>query len=105
MEYLKPALLILVPILNSMGFWLKGKKVETYKGNTYPNARIETGKIPIVLIIISCIISIIYGFIVSPYTGWRMILDAVVMTGLLNGLMVAFISMGLYDSARAAKGS
>lgn len=100
MDFLKPALLILVPILNTLGFWLKGKKVETYKGNTYPNARIETGKIPIVLIIISCIVSIIYGFIVSPYMGWRMILDAVVMTGLLQGTLVAFVSMGVYDTLR-----
>ena len=105
MDYLKPALLPLVPILITLGFWLKGKKVETYKGNTYPNARIPTGRIPIVLIAIACVVSIIYGFIISPYTGWRMILDAVVMTGLLNGIMAAFMAMGLYDLAKSAKGS
>lgn len=104
MNYLKPALLPLIPILITLGFWLKGKKVETSRGSTYPNTRILPGRIPIVLITFSCAVSIIYGFIISPYTGWRMILDAVVMTGLLNGLIAAFVSMGLYDSAKAAKG-
>lgn len=94
---IKPTLLILIPILNAIGQWLKGEKAVD---GTYSKARIKTVDIPLVLLGISILVSIVYGFIVSTFQGWRMVLDAVVITGLLQGSLVAFVSMGVYDTAK-----
>nr|WP_319520974.1 hypothetical protein [uncultured Sphaerochaeta sp.] len=94
---IKPALLILVPILNVVGQWLKGQTLGT---GTARKAKVESNLIPVILICTAVLVSTIYGFIVSNYQGWRMILDAVVMTGLLQGTLVAFVSMGVYDTLR-----
>lgn len=94
---IKPALLILVPILNAIGQWLKGRKMPD---GSYQNAKVETNVIPVILIVVSILVAVVYGFIASTYQGWRLVLDAVVMTGLLQGSLVAFVSMGVYDTVR-----
>ncbi|WP_319757699.1 hypothetical protein [uncultured Sphaerochaeta sp.] len=94
---IKPALLVLVPILNVVGQWLKGQTLGT---GTARKAKVESIMIPVILICTAVLVSTVYGFIVSGYQGWRMILDAVVMTGLLQGTLVAFVSMGVYDTLR-----
>ncbi|WP_320122731.1 phage holin family protein [uncultured Sphaerochaeta sp.] len=94
---IKPALLVLVPILNVVGQWMKGQTLGT---GAAQKAKVESNLIPVILICTAVLVSTIYGFIVSSYQGWRMILDAVVMTGLLQGALVAFVSMGVYDTLR-----
>ena len=98
---IKPALLVMVPVLNAIGLWLKGKKhVATDGLVTYPLAKVKSKFIPFILLAIAVAIATIYGFIVSPYHGWRMALDAIFVTGLLQGAVVAFTSMGVYDATK-----
>lgn len=70
---IKPALLVLVPVLNAIGLWLKGKKHFDAEGAvTYPLAKVKSKFIPFILLAIAVVIATIYDFIVSPYHGWRM---------------------------------
>lgn len=82
-SYLKQELVILVPVLMAVGQYLKGY--------------ISTKKLPLFILLIGVVFAIIFGFLTSIYTGWKLILDAIVMTGLLQGSLAAFISMGVYD--------
>lgn len=103
MTYLRAELLILIPLLNTIGFYLKGKKSTDASGvATYPNAVVKTKHIPLILICAAVAIATVYGFVTSAYTGWRMVLDAVVMTGMLQGTLAACAAMGLYDTAKTA---
>ncbi len=88
-NYLKPELLILVPVLIGIGQLLK-KWMK--KGVKY---------IPFILIGVSFVLATVIGFIASRHvTIWKLVLDAVVITGLCHGLVAAFIAMGVYDTAR-----
>ena len=68
--------------------------------SSYQNAKAETYFIPVILIVFLILIAVVYGFITSTYQGWRLALDALVMTGLLQVSPVAFVSMGIYDTFR-----
>jgi hypothetical protein len=87
---IKPALLVLVPFLNAIGLCLKGKKhVASDRVFSYPLAKVKSKFIPFILLLeIAMAIATIYGFIVSSDQGWRMALDAVFVTGLLQGAVV-----------------
>lgn len=90
MNYLKPELLILVPLLIGLGRIVK--------------QRMGDAKwVPLILLATSILIATVYGFIVTTRTGWRMALDAVVITGLCHGAVAAFSAMGLYDTAKSAR--
>lgn len=90
MNYLKPELLILVPLLIGTGRVIKQKM----GGAKW---------VPLILLAESILIATIYGFVVTTCTGWRMVLDAVVVTGVCHGAVAAFSAMGLYDTAKSAK--
>lgn len=90
MNYLKPELLILVPLLIGTGRIVKNK--------------MDGAKwVPLILLGEAVGIATIYGFIMTDCTGWRMALDAVVITGICHGAVAAFSAMGLYDTAKPAK--
>ena len=103
-KFLRPELLALFPVLNAVGIWLKGKMVLSDNGDkTYPKAKIKTGKIPLVLVGFAVSVCTVYGFISTEYTGWRMILDAVVMTGIVQGVLVTSVSVLGYDAIKGVK--
>lgn len=86
MTYLKPELLILVPFLIGFGEFIK--------------PRLKKLSVPFVLLLSAIIIATVYGLIVSKLSGWKYILDAVVVIGVLHGSVAAFSAMGLYDTVR-----
>lgn len=86
MSYIKPALVALVPLLNIVGQCIKKR---TESKNVLMAA----------LFLIGIASSTIYGLIASSYTGWKLILDSVVMTGLIQGTLVTLLSFGTYDAA------
>lgn len=87
-NYLKPELLILIPLLIGLGQLLK-KKFHVH------------GKyIPYCLLGVSFLIATVVGFILNSFTGWRLYLDAIVVCGLCHGAVAAFVAMGIYDTAR-----
>ncbi len=90
MNYLKPELLILVPMLIGVG-----RIAKQYLG--------DGKRVPLVLLVTAVSIATIYGFVITTLTGWRMVLDAVVITGLCHGAVAAFSAMGIYDTAKSAK--
>lgn len=92
--YIKPQLIVLIPLLIGMGKAIKPGLKKRSGGSS-------TGRlIPVVLLCTSIAISTVYGFVATPYTGWRMILDSVVITGIVQGAIAAFSAMGLYDTTR-----
>lgn len=90
MNYLKPELLILVPMLIGVG-----RIAKQYLG--------DGKRVPLVLLVSAVSVATIYGFVITTLTGWRMVLDAVVITGLCHGAVAAFSAMGIYDTAKSAK--
>jgi len=98
---LKTQLFALIPILNVIGQWLKGEKSTDGTGvATYPKAKVKIQYIPYILIAISIVVSTAVGLILSPYHGWHYWADAILVTGVLHGLVAAFCAMGLYDTAK-----
>jgi hypothetical protein len=91
--YIKPQLLVLIPLLIGMGKAIKPSLKKRSDGST---GRL----IPILLLCTSIAVATVYGFIATPYTGWRMVLDSVVITGIVQGSIAAFSAMGLYDTTR-----
>lgn len=91
MQYLKPALLILVPLL--MGFGQVLKK----------SWNVSTKFVPWILLACSILLASVYGLVVSDQTGWRFWVDAIVMTGLCHGTVAAFGAMGIFDLVKSAR--
>jgi hypothetical protein len=89
MDYLKPQLLILIPVLIGIG------RLLTQQYGVKPKL------IPYFLLVIAFIVATVYGLITSTYTGWRLVLDAVVLSGICHGAVAAFTAMGLYDTAKS----
>ena len=103
-KFLRPELLVLFPVLNGLGVWLKGKMVlDQFGEKTYPKAKIASKFIPIFLVCFAVFVCTVYGFISTEYTGWRMILDAVVMTGIVQGVLVTSVSVLGYDVLKGVK--
>lgn len=90
MEYLKPALTILIPLLIGFGQILKTK------------AKVNTKFIPLILLLIGFVFACVYGFITSEQTGWRFWVDSIVITGLCHGCVAAFCAMGIFDLGKSA---
>ena len=87
MEYIRTALLIAIPFLIGIG------KIAKNKG-------MDAKYIPFLLLGIGIAIAAVYGFMTSTLTGWRYIVDSLFITGVLQGAVVAFSSMGLYDTVK-----
>ena len=86
-EFIREGLLIAIPFLIAIG------KIAKLKG-------MESKWIPLLLLGIGIAIATVYGFLTSTMTGWRYFVDAIFITGVLQGAVVAFASMGLYDTVK-----
>lgn len=86
-EFIREGLLIAIPFLIAIG------KIAKKYG-------METKWIPLLLLGVGIAIATVYGFVTSTLTGWRYFVDSIFITGLLQGAVVAFASMGLYDTVK-----
>lgn len=86
-EFIREGLLIAIPFLIAIGKIAK-------------NHGMETKWIPLLLLGVGIAIATVYGFVTSPLSGWRYFIDSIFITGLLQGAVVAFASMGLYDTVK-----
>ncbi|MCY1150793.1 MAG: hypothetical protein OWP43_00005 [Sphaerochaetaceae bacterium] len=94
-KYINPILLILIPFLNGFGIILK-KAVKDMNKSFIES----TAHIPFYIWFIAVVFSTLIGFFYSPNKGSLLIFDAIVMYGIIQGSVVAFISMGIYDTVR-----
>jgi hypothetical protein len=109
-SYILPQLLALVPFLigitEVVKTWLFSddaltKKAEGNEGKARKIAyKILPSKdnIPVFVWVLAVLFATSYGFIVSTYQGWRMVANAVVMIGLVQGSIVGFAAMGVFDA-------
>lgn len=88
--FIREELLIAIPFLIAIGRIAK-------------NGGIAAKWIPLLLLGIGVAIASVYGFVTSTLTGWRYLVDSIVITGILQGAVVAFASMGLYDTVKKTK--
>ncbi len=114
-SYILPQLLALVPFLIGLTevvkTWLFSedaleKKAEGQEGKARKIAyKIlpDKGRIPLFVWILAIVFSTSYGFIVSTYQGWRMVAYSLVMVGLVQGSIVGFASMGVFDAVLKKK--
>ena len=86
-EFIREGLLIAIPFLIAIG------KIAKKYG-------METKWIPLLLLGVGVAIATVYGFVTSTLSGWRYFVDSIFITGLLQGAVVAFASMGLYDTVK-----
>ena len=86
-EFIREGLLIAIPFLIAIGRIAK-------------NGGIGTKWIPLLLLAAGIVIATVYGFVTSTLSGWRYFVDAIIFTGILQGAVVAFASMGLYDTVK-----
>ncbi len=87
---LRAELVVLVPLLVGLGEF--EKRIMGAKPKS----------IPFTLLAFGIILAAAWGFITTEYLGWRMVLDAAVVTGVMQGGLAAFAAMGLYDTAKSA---
>lgn len=113
-QYIKPALLALIPFLIGFGEvikrWLFGGQeaavgqeatLKVSALQTFVSKLIPTKKqLPYLIWALAFILSSAYGLITSIYTGWRLVVDAVILTGLVQGSIVGFASMGVFDTLK-----
>ena len=110
MSYISTKLVILVPVLNFLG--------QVIKNWLFPDDPNKTPKLPklravflrlfpskkrisILILSLAFMFSTIWGFVQSTYSGWRLVVDAVVYFGLLQGLLVGLSAMGAFDTVHA----
>ena len=86
-EFIREGLLVAIPFLIAIG------KIANKHG-------METKWIPLLLLGVGIAIATVYGFMTSTLSGWRYIVDAVFITGVLQGAVTAFAAMGLYDTVK-----
>ena len=88
--FIREELLIAIPFLIAIGRIAK-------------SGGIAAKWIPLLLLGIGIAIASVYGFVTSTLAGWRYLVDSIVITGILQGAVVAFASMGLYDTVKKTK--
>lgn len=106
MEYILPKLIALVPVLNALGQiikkWLFPKDPKKASDTRLRKAFLKlfpTKKhITILILALAFILATVWGFMQSEYSGWRLVLDAVVYNGLAQGLLIGLSSMGTFDT-------
>lgn len=108
-QHIKPALLALIPALIGLGEalkrWLFGEGHTDGKVRRVFLKVFRTPKhIPYLIWILAFILATAWGFVTSTFTGWRMVVDAVLFTGLIQGSLVGFCAMGVFDTARRKEG-
>lgn len=96
-DIIRPALLILIPALNVLGIWLKGTKGTNADGTvSYPNQRVKSKNIPLILLIIAILFCIVSNLVNADLMGWRLILNALTV-GSIEGLVCTGVSVLGYD--------
>ena len=96
-ELIRPTLLILIPALNTLGVWLKGKKVTDTNGIVrYPKQKVPSHIIPFVLLGTAIVFCIIENLVSGSLLGWRLILNSL-STGAVEGLVCTGIAVFGYD--------
>lgn len=96
-ELLRPALLILVPALNAVGLYIKGKKVIDDKGeDTYPNQKVKGNMIPLVLLGLAILFCVVENLTTSSLLGWRLVMHSL-STGSIEGLVCTGVAVFGYD--------
>lgn len=112
MTYIAAKLAILVPVLNLLG--------QVIKNWLFPKNPAKTSKLPklravflkifptkkriaILVLSLAFILATVWGFIKSEYSGWKLILDAVIYEGLFQGLLIGLSAMGSFDTVHAFK--
>lgn len=106
MEYILTKLVVLVPVLNFLGQvikkWLFPKdptKASDFRLRKVCLKLFPTKKhITILILALAFILSTAWGFIESEYSGWKLVLDAVVYVGLPQGLLIGLSAMGSFDT-------
>lgn len=103
-QYIKYELLILVPFLIGLGNIVKPcltlENVTNRVALLVRKLLKTTSRIPYFLWTAAILIAAIYGFVISPYSGWKLFVDALFATGVIQGSVVAWTAMGLYDTAK-----
>lgn len=102
-SYIKPMLLVLVPVLNGFGEILKAALTAEKPGKTQKwiaKTLVDKSRLPLWLLCIGMILATIYGLVFSELTGWKYFLDAFLITGIVQGAACAFMAMGLFDSIK-----
>ncbi|MGD1818943.1 MAG: hypothetical protein ACPKOI_03550 [Pleomorphochaeta sp.] len=94
-KYINPILLILIPFLNGFGIILKKAAKDMNKSIIK-----STAHIPFYIWFMAIVFSTLIGFFYSTNTGPKLIFDAIIMYGIIQGSIVSFISMGIYDTVR-----
>lgn len=89
-EYIREGLLILIPFLIAIG------KIARIYG-------LETKWIPLLLLSLGIAAASVCGLVTSTLSGWRYIVDSIFITGILQGSVAAFTSMGLYDTVKKSR--
>ncbi|MGP1418345.1 MAG: hypothetical protein ACTTJZ_00845 [Sphaerochaetaceae bacterium] len=105
-SHIKPMLLVLIPVLNGFGQILKAALAAENPGKAQGWIRkhlASKDRLPAWLLAIGIAIASIYGLVSSELTGWKYILDALIITGLVQGSACAFMAMGLFDSVKTVK--
>jgi hypothetical protein len=109
-SHVVPQLLALVPFLIGVTEVVKGwlfsdKALELKaKGQEGTARRIAyrilpgKGRLPVFVWALSFVLASVYGFVVSQYEGWRMVVNAVLQVGFVQGSIVGFASMGVFDA-------
>ena len=106
MEYILTKLAVLVPVLNILGQaikkWLFPKDPAKASDSRLRRVCLKlfpTKKhITILILALAFILSTVWGFIRSEYSGWKLVLDAVVYEGLPQGLLIGLSAMGSFDT-------
>nr|DAH13438.1 MAG TPA: holin [Bacteriophage sp.] len=109
-SYVLPQLLALVPFLIGLTevvkTWLFSedalvRKAEGREGKARRIAyRILPSKnhIPLFVWTLAVVLSASYGFMAPTYQGWRTVAYSLVMVGLVQGSIVGFAAMGVFDA-------
>ena len=94
-KYINPILLILIPFLNGFGIILK--KAAKDKNKSFIKS---TAHIPFYTWFMAIVFSTLIGFFYSTNKGSLLMFDTIIMYGIIQGAIVSFISMGLYDTVK-----
>ena len=104
MEYmLNPTLIMLVPALNVLGLYLKGKGVIDGRGiTTYPKQKVKPKYLPMILFCVAVVFCIVNNFCTLDFEGWRLVAQSL-STGLTQGLICTGVSVFGYDLVKGLK--
>lgn len=98
-KYLKPEILILIPLTQGLGILLK-RQLTSSRKNLFKKVIKSTANLPPTLLLIDIVMASIFGFIYSKQTGWRFYIETIAVFGFCYGSVCSFIAQKLYDKVR-----